>query len=277
MYPRKTFMPSIEGALLDFKRLDQLAMADTTIHHLDPRAKVIVTLAFIVSVMSFGRYELTVLVPFFIYPVVMATLGNLPPLYILKKIVLLCPFVLMVGVFNPVFDRAILIQLGPIGISGGWISFASIIARSVLTVSVALILVGVTGFPAVCLALERLGMPKAFAVQLIFLYRYIFILTDEGVRMSTAREMRSFGVKGLDIRTHGSLLGHFLLRTWLRAERIHLAMLARGFTGEFHTRNEFRFGKKEALFLCVWLAVFVIFRFINISQMCGSLITGVMP
>src|ERR1035438_9390087 len=107
MYPRKTFMPSIEGALLDFKRLDQLAMANTTIHHLDPRAKVIVTLAFIVSVMSFGRYELTVLVPFFIYPVVMATLGNLPPLYILKKIVLLCPFVLMVGVFNPVFDRAI--------------------------------------------------------------------------------------------------------------------------------------------------------------------------
>jgi cobalt/nickel transport system permease protein len=270
-------MPSIEGALLDFKRLDQLAFADTFIHRLDPRAKVLVTLAFIVSVMSFGRYELTALAPFFIFPVVTVSLGNLPPLYIVKKILLLCPFVLLVGIFNPVFDRALLVQLGPIGISGGWISFASIVARSVLTVSVALILVGVTGFPAVCLALERMGMPEAFAVQLIFLYRYIFILTDEGARMARARELRSFGVKGQGMKSYGSLLGHFLLRTWSRAERIHLAMLARGFTGKFHTRNEFRFGIRETLFLCGWLAAFALFRCTNISQFCGSLITGVMP
>lgn len=252
-------------------------MAGSTIHRLDPRAKVLVTLAFIVSVMSFGRYELAALVPFFIFPVVMVSLGDLPPLYIIKKIALLCPFVLMVGVFNPAFDRAVLVHLGPIGISGGWISFASIIVRSVLTVSVALILVGVTGFSAVCLALERMGMPTAFAVQLIFLYRYIFILTDEGARMARAREMRSFGVKGLDIKTHGSLLGHFLLRTWSRAERIHMAMLSRGFTGEFHTRNEFRFGMRETLFLCGWLSVFAFFRFNNISYLLGSLITGVLP
>lgn len=267
-------MPSIEGALLDFKRLDQLAMAVTPIHRLDPRAKVLVTLGFIVSVMSFGRYELTALAPFFVFPVVMVSLGNLPPGYILKKLLLLCPFVLMVGIFNPIFDRAILVQFGPLGISGGWISFASIMVRSVLTVSVALILVGVTGFPAVCLALERMGMPRAFAVQLIFLYRYIFILTDEGVRMARAREMRSFGVRGLDLRTYSSLLGHFLLRTWSRAERIHLAMLSRGFTGEFHTRNEFRFGVREMLFLSGWLVVFVLFRYVNFSQLFGSLISG---
>ncbi|HEY3308224.1 MAG TPA: cobalt ECF transporter T component CbiQ [Desulfuromonadaceae bacterium] len=270
-------MPSIEGALLDFKRLDQLATGDTAIHHLDPRAKVLVTLVFIVSVISFGRYELTAMAPFFIFPVVMVALGNLPPLYIVKKIMLLCPFVLMVGVFNPIFDRTILVQFGPIGISGGWISFASIIARSALTVSVALILVGLTGFPAICWALERLGMPQAFAVQLVFLYRYIFVLTDEGARMARARELRSFGVKGLGMKAYGPLLGHLLLRTWSRAERIHMAMLTRGFTGEFHTRNEFRFGKREILFLLGWTAVFALLRLNNCSQLCGALFIRILP
>jgi cobalt/nickel transport system permease protein len=270
-------MPSIEGALLDFKRLDQLATGGTGIHRLDPRAKVIVILVFIVSVISFGRYELSALVPFFIFPIVMVALGDLPPLYIIKKIMLLCPFVLMVGVFNPIFDRTVLVQLGPIGITGGWVSFLSIILRSVLTVSVALILVGVTGFPAICRALEQLGMPQAFAVQLVFLYRYIFVLTDEGSRMARARELRSNGAKGLGMKTYGSLLGHLLLRTWSRAERIHMAMLTRGFTGEFHTRNEFCFGMRETLFLFGWSALFILLRFNNCSQMCGTLILRILP
>jgi len=270
-------MSSIEGDLLVFKRLDQLAMSDSAVHRLDPRSKVLVTLAFIVSVMSFGKYELAALAPFFIFPVLLVSLGALPPLYIIKKILLLCPFVLMVGIFNPVFDRTVLVQLGPIGISGGWISFASIIVRSTLTVSMALILVAVTGFPAVCLALERMGMPNAFAVQLIFLYRYIFVLSDEGARMARAREMRSFGDGGLGMKTYASLLGHFLLRTWTRAERIHMAMLSRGFSGEFNTRNEFRFGIRETLFLIGWLTVFALFRFTNISQLCGLLITRALP
>jgi len=270
-------MPSLEGALLDFKQLDQLAMSDSAVHRLDPRVKVLVTLAYIVSVMSFSRYELAALIPFFLFPVVMISLGGLPPHYIFKKILILCPFVMLVGVFNPVFDRELMIQLGPVGISGGWISYASIITRSVLTVSGALVLVGVTGFPAVCRACEQMGMPRAFAIQLTFLYRYIFVLTDEGIRMSRARELRSFGAKGLTMKAHGSLLGHFLLRTWERAERIHMAMLSRGFSGEFNTRNEFCFGAREMLFLCIWLAIFCLFRFINISQFLGTLITRILP
>jgi cobalt/nickel transport system permease protein len=95
--------------------------------------------------------------------------------------------------------------------------------------------------------------------------------------MSRARELRSFGGKGLGMKSYGPLLGHFLLRTWSRAERIHLAMLTRGFSGEFHTRNEYRFGFRETLFLCGWLAVFVIFRLFDISQLCGSLIAGIVP
>jgi len=265
-------MASIHSAVLDLKRLDLLANGNSTIHRLDARAKVLVTVVFILCVVSYNRYELAALFPFFIFPVVMISLAGLPTAFILRKIILLCPFVLAVGIFNPVFDREILLQLGPLGISGGWISFASILARSVLTVGAAFILVGVTGFTAVCQALERLGMPQVFAVQLLFLYRYIFVLTEESGRASRARELRSCGKKGQGIRSFGSLTGHLLLRTWQRAERIHMAMLARGFTGEFHACRQSRIGAPEIRFVLIWSTLFIFLRLQNASQLLGSLI-----
>lgn len=264
-------MTSIEGALLDFKRLDRLATGDTALHRLDPRAKVLVTLVFIVSVVSFGRYEISALVPFFLFPVIMVSLGNLPASYIIKKIALLCPFALIVGIFNPLFDRQLLVQLGPIGISGGWISFVSIVLRAILTVGAALIMVGVTGFSAGCYALERMGMPRAFVVQLLFLYRYIFVLTEEGARTARARELRTFGRKGMEMKAFTSLVGNLLLRTWERAERVYRAMLCRGFNGEFHVRRSFRFGLRESLYTVGWSSLFILFRLVNVPQFLGSL------
>lgn len=267
-------MSTIEGTFLDFKDLDRLASGDTVIHRLDPRAKVLVTVIFIVSVVSFGRYELTALLPFFIFPAVLVALGNLPASFIVKKVAVIIPFALVVGMFNPLFDRQVFFHAGTLDITGGWISFASIVVRAVLTGGAALILVGVTGFPAICMALERMGMPQPFAVQLLFLYRYIFVLTDEGARVSRARELRSFGGRGKGLRSYAPLLGHLLLRTWERAERIHMAMLARGFTGAFHTRHSYRFGGREVMFLLGWSALFIFMRLQNASQLLGSLVTG---
>lgn len=266
-------MSSIQSAVLDLKRLDLLAKGNSSIHRMDARAKVLVTLFFILSVVSYNRYELTPLFPFFIFPIVMISRADLPPLFILRKIALLCPFVLAVGIFNPVFDREILLKLGSFGISGGWISFASILTRSILTVGAAFILVGVTGFTAVCQALERMGMPQLFAVQLLFLYRYIFVLTEESGRAARARELRSCGKKGQGIGSFGSMIGHLLLRTWGRAERVHLAMLARGFTGEFHACRKSSFGIAEIIFVSGWISLFALLRWHNISELLGSLVT----
>ena len=266
-------MASIDGALLDFKRLDRLAGGNTALHRLDPRAKVLATLVFIVSVVSFGKYQLSALIPFFIYPAVSIGIGDLPAGYLVRKIVLLCPFALVVGMFNPIFDRAVLVQLGPLGISGGWVSCASIVVRTALTVGAALVLVAVTGFPAICRAMGRLGMPAAFAVQLLFLYRYIFVLAEEGGRASRARELRSCGKHGLGLSSYASLLGTLLLKTWLRADRIHMAMLARGFTGSFQTRRVGRFGVAELCYLLGWCSLFITLRLHNATQLLGALVT----
>jgi len=267
-------MRSIDSALFDLKQLDLLATGDSVIHRLDARAKVLTTLVFIVTVVSFNRYEFSALFPFFFYPVIIAALANLPLASIARKIMVVIPFAFVVGMLNPLFDRQLFLQLGPFAVTGGWLSCASIIVRALLTVGAAIILVGVTGFQPVCGALERLGMPKTFTVQLLFLYRYIFVLAEEGGRAARARELRACGKKGLGLASFGSMIGHLLIRTWLRAERIHMAMLARGFTGEFHSPRVSRFGLAELCYVAGWSAFFLLLRLENGAQLLGRLVTG---
>ena len=267
-------MATIEGAMLDFRQLDQLAARDTHIHRLDARAKVLVVLLFIGTVVSFGRYELSAMVPFFLFPVAMVVLADLPAGFVARKVALVIPFAAAIGIFNPLFDREIQLYLGPFAVSGGWLSCASIVLRAVLTVTAAVILVAVTGFTAVCEALERLGMPHPLAVQLLFMHRYLFLLVDAAARASRARELRAFGTRGMCMGPFVSMVGHLLLKSWERAERVHMAMLARGFQGTFHLQRSGGFRRSELLFLASWTALFMILRFTNIPLSIGHAVTG---
>jgi cobalt/nickel transport system permease protein len=181
-----------------------------------------------------------------------------------------------VGIFNPVFDRAQLLEIGGVGISGGWVSFASILLRFSLTVSAALALIGVTGFATVCMALGRMGLPRAFSIQLLFLYRYLFVLTEEGLRMSRARSLRSFKGRGLGFAVYGSMLGQLLLRTMDRAQRIHRAMLCRGFDGELRLSRNLAFTARDLAFVAGWLAYFALVRSVNLPQLLGRFVEGIL-
>jgi cobalt/nickel transport system permease protein len=266
-------MAKIDKHFIDIGYLDTLASRQSPIHRLDPRAKLITTLVFITTVVSFGKYEISALIPFFVYPVFLCAVGNVPPLFLLKKLILVSPFAIMIGIFNPLIDRQILVRLGDMSITGGWISFASILIRFVLTVGVALTLIAVTGFYAICAALEKLGTPRVFVVQLMFLYRYLFVLVDEASRMVRARSLRALGDGGAGLKTYGSLVGHLLLKTMDRAQRIYLAMCCRGFDGHIRIMKPLKFGPIEFGFICGWSALFIIMRFYNISTLIGGAIT----
>ncbi len=264
------------SAFFDFHYLDILSCGDTVIHRVDPRAKVLTTVLFIIAVISVGKYQVSALLPFFLFPAVNLSLGNLPAGYLARKILILSPFILFVAVFNPIFDTGTMIRIGNIGISGGWLSFASIIIRYTLTVGAAFILIATTGFGEICTACEKMGLPKAFAVQLLFLYRYIFVLGDEVTRVSRARELRSFGKRGKGLKVFGSIVGNLLLRTWDRAQRIHTAMLCRGFRGEFHFRRPPGFGAKETVYVAAWTAFFLLCRLTDITGSVGRVFSGVL-
>lgn len=265
-------MAKIDSALFDIGTLDTLAGRDSTIHRLDPRAKVVTTLIFVLVVVSFGRYEISALLPFALFPLTLILLADLPPGYLLKKLLLTAPFAIGIGLFNPWFDHQTLLQFGPLDISGGWVSFASILLRFALSVLAALILIATTSFTGICSALERLGAPRVFSLQLLFLYRYLFVLIDEAKRLALARSLRSFGGRGLGMKVFGQLIGHLLLRTLDRAQRLHLAMLCRGFDGEIRLRLPSRIGRPELVFTLGWSAAFIILRLYNVPQLLGRLL-----
>ena len=256
--------------------LDTLAAKDSFLHRLDPRAKILTTLAFMVAVVSFDKYQLSALLPFFIFPVVMLAVGGISPTFLARKVLFLLPFILVMGIFNPIYDQTIVGSIGNVAVTGGWLSYFSMVIRFCLTVLAAFILIAVTGFSDVCLALERLGMPRVFAVQLLFLYRYLFVLSAEGGRMARARSLRSFAGRGLGVRVYASLVGHLLLRTFERAQRIYQAMLSRGFRGEFPPRRPLRFGLLDLLFVASWAMLFLLFRAVNVASLLGEMISGVM-
>ncbi len=262
------------GNYLELGYLDLLSSQDTPVHRLDPRAKVITVLIFTLAVISFDRYRVAALLPFVIFPLALIILGNLPLWYLLRRLAVVLPFILLVGIFNPLIDREALLQVGSVTISGGWLSFCSILLRSVLTVLTLLALVATTGFIGVCAALDMLGMPRVFSLQLLFMYRYLFVLADEGGRMARARELRSFGNRGGGIQSFVSLVGHLLLRTFDRAQKIYTAMLSRGFQGQFHLRRQIGFGYGEIVFIAGWSCLFILFRFVDIPAFVGGIITG---
>jgi cobalt/nickel transport system permease protein len=268
-------MNRIEDRFFDVGYMDTLAAGKSSLHGLDPRVKLIATLAFIVTVVSFDKYALSALIPFILYPIVLISVGGLPVRYLLKKVLLVLPVALVIGIFNPLIDREAYFYLGSLGVSGGWVSFLSILLRFVLTVSAALILLALTGFNAVCMALAKFGVPRPFVVQLLFFYRYLFVLTDEAERLVRARSLRSFNSRAMGFGTFVPLSGHLLLRTLDRAQRIYLAMCCRGFDGHIRIVRAMKIGFKEVVFLSGWILLFVVFRLFNIPEKLGMLVTEV--
>lgn len=270
-------MAKLDLAFFDLGTLDTLAYRDSAVHRLDPRAKVIVAFVFIVTIASFGRYDVSALLPMALFPWMLIVIGDLPAGYLARKIVLVSPFAIFIGIFNPLLDQSPLLEFGPLTVSGGWVSFASIMLRFVLTISAALILIATTSFPGVCRALERLGAPRVFAVQLLFLYRYLFVLVEEGARMVRARKLRSQKGRGEGFGSFIPLLGQLLLRTLARAQRIHQAMLCRAFDGEFRSTRRESFGSRELLFMLGWCSFFLVARLYPLPQLFGNLFLEFTP
>ncbi len=266
-------MSRLEAALADLRLADSLAARDTSLARLDPRAKIVTTLAFLVAVVSFGRYAVVALLPFLLYPVALASMGEVPWRWLLRKLAIAAPFAILVGIANPLLDRAP-VEIAPhAAVAGGWISFASILLRFALTVTAALAVVAGTGMNALCAGLAALGTPRVFTAQLLFLWRYAFVLGGEGARMATAREARG-GRGSPALAVYGSLAGHLLLRAYERAERIHRAMLARGFDGEIRSLRALRWTARDTLFVAGWVAFFALARVFYLPLVLGRLLTG---
>jgi cobalt/nickel transport system permease protein len=260
----------------DIGRLDRLAYGDTWVHRLDPRAKVIATLLYLLTVVSLPKYEVAALVPFFLFPVLLLTLGGIPARFILRKVLIVSPFALLIGIFNPILDTRTAVVIAGVPLSAGLLSFFSILLKFALTVSATLLLIATTSFPGVCHAFRRLGFPSLFVSQLLFLYRYLFVLLEEAMRIIRARDMRSFGTRGAGVKVFTRVVGILFLRTVDRAERIYDAMLSRGFQGDIPTLRRSRMAVADLVFMATAVAFLGVFRFFRVTEGVGRAAQGLL-
>jgi cobalt/nickel transport system permease protein len=179
-----------------------------------------------------------------------------------------------VGLFNPLLDRQPLLVLGHLTVAGGWVSFASILLRFILTVSATLVLIAGTGMYDLCRGMQRLGVPSVFTVQVLMLYRYLFVLIEDGRRMVRARAQRAMGGRGMGLRVYGAMLGSLLLRTLDRSQRIHVAMRCRGFDGQVRSMRGLHLRGADVAFLVVWSAVFLSLRLLGVADALGGWVSG---
>jgi cobalt/nickel transport system permease protein len=255
--------------------LDMLSYKDTFIHRLDPRTKLSATVFFIIMVVSFPKYELSGLFPFLLFPVLLFSLADIPVKFIMKKVLLVSSFAFFIGIFNPLLDRQPMYILFGMTVSGGWVSFFSVMLKFLLTITSALLLIATTSFPGICRALARFGVPDIFVSQLLFLYRYIFVLVEEAMKVVRARDMRSCGTRGKDLTVFTGIIGTLFLRTVERAERIYQAMLSRGFSGALQTTKPYGFTVADALFLAITCLVLYLLRVNDVAGGLGRLSSGI--
>jgi cobalt/nickel transport system permease protein len=267
-------MGKIDNQAAEIGWLDRLAGRDTPLHRIDPRAKLITTLTFIVVVISYGKYQFAPLLPLTVYPLVLMVMGDVPARFMVRKLLIASPFAIFVGLFNPLLDHQPVLTIGHHTLSGGWVSYASILLRFALTVSATLAMVAGTGIHNVCRGLERLGVPSVFTVQVLMLYRYLFVLVSEGKRMAQARALRSVGNRGMGLRIYGDMLGGLLLRTLDRAQRVHAAMCCRGFDGHIRTTQPLRLRGNDILFTAGWLVLLIGLRVFDVAELLGTIMTG---
>ena len=235
--------------------IDQYSDRDSFIHRLDPRTKFITTLLFILAV----ALTLPNTWPAFaLYLVIIATLilvSKVPVFYILKRSLVIMPFVVLIAIFIPFFKQGEVagsynIWLWQVTVTySGLQVLINIVIKAWLSILGLIWLTSTTKLTNLLHGLEQLRMPRVLVMILSFMYRYLFILVDETMRMRQARDSRNFGGKRLwQIRTIGNMVGTLFIRSYERGERVYAAMVARGFDGQSQTLNHLNFRLADAYF-----------------------------
>ncbi len=125
-------------------------------------------------------------------------------------------------------------SIGPVRITdAGVLRFGSAAARGAIALAAAVVLVSTTSFPEIVRALRRLRLPDIVTTSLALAYRFLYILSDEVTRLRRAARSRNAGEGSASRRRlMAGIAAAALQRSFARSERVHQAMLSRGYMGE---------------------------------------------
>ena len=182
---------------------------------------------------------------------VLAYSARIPFVFVLKRSLVFIPFVLIVG-----------LSLAARAYSGGLKTFTEILCKSYLSIVCIIVFLSSIPFMDLLKSLQTLKVPRLFVILLSFMYRYIFIFTDELLKSLMVKELRAQRQSRLlDLKTFSYLIGGLFLRSYDRAERVYSAMNLRGFDGTVRTLAPRQaIGVKDLFF-----ALFVVLSVVGVS------------
>ena len=233
------------------------------VHRLDPRAKIVALLAVTLIAVSapLGGWPVWVGCAGVLAAVTVGARVSARAIWMRARFVL--PLVLLVATFLP-FARTggQHYHLGPLlAHEEGLQTFAAVAAKATIGTLSAVLLGATTPFPEVLRGLEAMRAPRVLLMIAAFMYRYLFVIVDEVLRMRAALTARAYRPRSA---LHAGALGRVatatFLRTYARGERVYRAMLSRGYHGHMPRLAPLVLGGADLVFVALVLAALVPLR-----------------
>jgi cobalt/nickel transport system permease protein len=218
--------------------IDRYALLDSPLHILEPRSKILAFSALIISALCIPVDRGSLFFAYFFVTAILMGVSQVPLSYIVGRTLVILPFIILASLAVPWH-----------GLSG----LATLFMRAILCLMLLMLLTNTTRFVELLRGLRRLGCPQILVMNLSFLYRYLFVLTEEAMRMKQARDCRRVGRAPFveELKLLSSMLGTLLIRSFERAERMHGAMLSRGYSGDFPVFSPREFSWRDLAFLSI--------------------------
>lgn len=267
-------MSKLTKARSELLELDALAARNSPIHTLHPVAKLLTTIFYIYTVVSFPKYDLSGLTVMILYPVILYQIAGIRISDCFYRLRMVLPLACMVGLVNPFLDQKVLLYLGTIPVTGGIISMLTLMLKGVFSLMASFLLIATTSIDSLCAGLRKLHVPAILTTLLLLTYRYIGLMMEQVSIMTESYTLRAPNQTGIHFSAWGSFLGQLLLRSQDRAQELYESMLLRGFDGEFYYAPIRNAQMNDYLFCLVSFVFLTAARFYNLPELLGSILMG---
>jgi cobalt/nickel transport system permease protein len=220
---------------------EPFAIGNSVIHRIDPRYKIV--FAVLLSTATAVSYRFDTLVFAVILSVLLVLVARLKVKAVGKRLLVVFGFLILLWIVLPLtYEGEPLTWIGPLAVTQpGVVLSAQITLKSVSILMMFITLVTTAGFVTLGHAMDRLHIPGKIVHLLLMSYRYIFVIEQEYQRLARAAKIRGFqpATNLHTYQTYAYMIGMLFVRAAARADRVHRAMLCRGFDGRFYCLSEF--------------------------------------
>lgn len=241
--------------------LEEFSQGNSLFHKVDPRIKIIVflPLVFVVALSQSIAAGITSL----LFAILCIILARIALRSLLSRLILANTFIFFLWLTLPFsIEGKVLLSFGRFNFSmEGMIYALTITLKANAILFFTLSILGTSEIFSLAHAMFHLRMPKKLVYLFFFFYRYISVLEREYNKLLSAVKVRAFSPQTSlhTFKTYAYLTGMLFVNSYERSERVHQALLLRGFRGDFPLISHFQLRKMDLLFA---IAIFSITLFL---------------